>query len=272
MNAVFSALHQVTSILVSPVDWLGPFWGLTLISLISTVGILWVVRATTPQARVERARARMAASIYEIRLFLDSPRRVFASQGRLLGSSFAYVGFMLPALVILSLPLWLAYLQIEARLGLDPVPLGEPTVVRVELADDVDGRAVSAPPEQDGLRITAPPLHDGDTNRVYLRLVADEPGDLTLALDVAGTRVDKRVVTDPAASSVSPERQSGFALLDSVTTEPALDPDTGVRAIVVPHPPKDQRWLGVAMPWWVYSLGLILVAAVVLARRLGIKL
>lgn len=273
MGSLATLLHRAADLLVAPVDLLGAFWGVTLLSVVSTAGMLWVVAKTTPQARVERARARMASAIYEIRLFLDSPRRVFASQGRLLGSSFAYIGYMLPALIILSLPVWLMYLHIEARLGVDPVPVGAPFLVRVDLADGVDGTKVAAAPSQDGLEVTAPPLYDRETHRVYLRAVAPEPGDLSLALDIDGRTVEKRIVAGPSADTVSPERASGLALLDTITTEPALDPDTdGAVAIAIDHPDRRQVWLGLDIPWWAYSLILITIFAVLLARPMNVKL
>jgi hypothetical protein len=76
MDTLIHGLRTGIEYLLVPFDAMPRFWALTVLSVASGVLMLWVVGKTTPQRRVEIARARMASAIYEMRLFLDSPGRI----------------------------------------------------------------------------------------------------------------------------------------------------------------------------------------------------
>ncbi len=252
-----------------PFDLLGPFWGLTLLSLLSGIGMLWVVGKTTPQKLVERARNRMDSAIYEIRLFIDSPKRVVISLGRLISNSFLYIAAMLPAFVILSVPLAFMYLSLEVRHGFDAMPLNQPFVVSVQLADGVDGRTVSFTPD-DGIEVTSEPLYAKSSQTVYVRGIATKAISSFVHVDVGGRAESKRIVADPNAEQMAPDRASGMDLFVSYGSEARLDGP--ITAISVTHPTKDGRYLGISMPWWGWWLLLMMIAAFGLRKQMGVTL
>ena len=269
MGTVADILRVGMEGLLTPFDWLGPFWGLTLLSILSGIGMLWVVGKTTPQKLVEKSRNKMDSAVYEIRLFLDSPKRVAISLGRLMGNSVLYVAFMLPAFVILALPLTLMYLGLETRHGMEPLPLDQPFVVTVELGDGVDGRKVDATPSEH-IEITAPPLYVASTQTVYFRAEARKVGTSSLTIDVGGRAVEKRIVTDPEAIQMAPDRASGWELFISYGPERSLDGE--ITSISVSHGVKDNTYLGIGMPWWLWWLLLMMIAAFGLKKRMGVAL
>lgn len=256
--------------LLTPFDWLGPFWGLTLLSILSGIGMLWVVGKTTPQKLVERARNRMDASVYEIRLFLDSPKRVAISLGRLMGNSLLYIAFMLPAFLILALPLTFMYLGLETRHGMEPLPVNQPFVVSVDLADGVDGRLLSVTPSDD-IEITAPPLYLPSEQVVHLRAEVKKQTSTSLYIGVGGRAVEKLIISDPDVVQMAPDRTSGAYLFVSYGPESNLDgPITGIS---VSHAMKDDtEYLGIGMPWWVWWLLLMMIAAFGLKKPMGVAL
>jgi hypothetical protein len=270
MDALTGILRGATELVVTPFDYLGAFWGLTIFSLLSGVGMLWIVGKTTPQKAVEHARNKMDSAVYEIRLFLDSPKRVLISLGRLIVNSILYVAYMMPAFLILAPPLLLVFLHLEPRHGLEPVPLNTPFVVSVDLADGVDPRSLTVGPDHDGLEITAPPMVVASKNAVYLRAVATKKGTLDLPIEVDGTTVRKEVVTDPAATEVAPDRSSGWDLWLSIGDEARLSGP--VTKISVPQEASDPSYFGIHMAWWVYWLILAMISAFGLRKRLGVNL
>jgi hypothetical protein len=255
--------------LLTPFDWLGPFWGLTIVSLLSGVGMLWVVGKTTPQKLVERSRNKMDSAVYEIRLFLDSPKRVAISLGRLMGNSLLYVAYMMPAFVILALPMIFMYLSLETRHGMEAIPVNHPFVISIELADGVDGRQLSVTPSEDVV-ITAPPVYVASEQRVHLRAEAKKQSSSSLHFDVGGRAVEKLIVSDPGATQMAPERESGANLLISYGPESNLDGP--ITSISVPHGAKDTSYLGIGMPWWLWWLILMMVAAFGLKKPMNVAL
>jgi hypothetical protein len=271
LGTILHALRSAVGLLLWPFDLLPDWLGLTLVSVLCGAGMLWVVGKTTPQARLERARDRLAAGVYEVRLFLDSPRRILAAQGSIAVSSVVYIGLVVPALVVVLLPLGLFFLQLEARHGLAPLPVNEPLVVELSLANPADGREVSAT-GSDGVLITAPLVVDEVGGRVFVRAEIQRPGSHAIRFSLQGVGVDKRLDAAYDRHGLSPTRSSGADLLFALTTEPPLDPAQGITNIAVRHPPRERRWLATAMPWWVYWLAVATVAALALRRRMGVVL
>lgn len=269
MGSIVHILRLGMDKFLTPFDWLGPFWGLTLLSLLSGIGMLWVVGKTTPQSLVERSRNKMDSAIYEIRLFIDSPKRVLISLGRLISNSLLYIAYMMPAFVILALPLTFMYLGLETRHGMEPIPVDQPFVVSVDLADGVDGSTLT-PTTSEGLEITAPPLYVPSEQAVYLRGVLKKKTTATLTLAVDGSEVSKLISGDPAAVQMAPDRASGIDLFISYGPEADLaGPVTGIQ---LNHETRDNSYLGIDMPWWFWWLLLMMIAAFGLKKQMGVAL
>lgn len=267
MGRLAAAVRFAIDLILRPFDALGPLWVLLASSLITAVAILLVVRVTTPARWVDRARSQVAACIYEIRLFLDSPRRVLAIQGRLLYWSGAYILSLTPAFLVMSVPMGLLFLQLDVRLGYQPLPTKTPLVVRVDL-DGAAGQGVSASAGDWG-RVTAPPLFDAERDRVYLRVVIDRPGTHQLDLAAGGHTVKKRLVA-AAATRMSPARSSGASMWWALTDEDPLPSDSGFASISVPHPDATTHFLW--MPWWIFWLVVSTAMALALKRPMRVSI
>lgn len=272
MDTLIHGLRTGIEYGLRPFDALPAFWALTLLSAVSGAFMLWVVGKTTPQRRVEIARSRMASAIYEMRLFLDSPVRIVRSQGRMLGWSFAYIGYMLPAFVILTLPLGLLFVHMEARYGQAALPTGVPIVITVTMEPGAALSEIAPGALPPGVRVTAPPLRVTDEDRVYLRAIIDQPGTYALPVRVGDAVVEKRLVADPTAQAMNTERCRGVCLLASYGDEAPLPGALGVASIMVEHPAADQAWVPLGMPWWLYWLLVATVAALALRRPMNVTL
>lgn len=255
---------------LQPLDALPRHLSLAVVAALTAWLMLVVVGHVSPQRLVRRARDRMAAAIYEMRLFLDAPGRVLAAQGRLLAWTAVYLAALAPAALVLAPPLGLLYLHLEPRHGLAPIEAPATLVARIALAPDADGRAVRVDCD-DGLELTAPLLHAEDEQALYARLAVRGPGTHLLRVRAGDSSVAKRIVADPRAAVVSPERRGGLAHLWSLGSEPPPGPGS-IRAVAIPHPERRQSWLGLAIPWWLYWLGVATLLSLLLARRRGVAL
>jgi len=262
-------LRAGVELLLYPFDLLSRFWGLTAIAVLTALVMVLIVGRATPQERIRRARARISGAIYEIRLFLDSPLRVFSAQGALLRYSLYYVALLLPAFVVMAPLLGLLYLHLEVRYGLEPLEPGEQTVVGVTVDPEVDGYAVVPGDLPEGLAVTAPPVFVEAEHRVFLRVDVLAPGIHSLPIRAGESEVSKEIVAGGAVE-VSPERNRGAAALWAFGDEPPLPSGGPIRAISVAYPDAEQSWLGLPIPWWLYWLVIATIAALLLARPLHI--
>lgn len=270
MEAMTGLVHSAVELPLGLLDRVPPIVSLTLISVLSGVVILWIVGKLTNQKRLAIARDRMASSIYEMRLFMDSPARIARAQLRFFRWSTVYIAHTLPPLLVLALPLTLLYVHLEVRWAIAPLPVGAPVLVKVDL--DVAPSGEVKVEETAGFRVTAPPLRVPGEERVYVRVQIDEPGTHDLRLKVGAHEVTKKLYADPAAPMVSPERSAGLDALWRMGVEPPIASGAGVAVISVAHALRTQEWLGIEMPWWIYWLVVSMAVAMALRRPMGVVL
>jgi hypothetical protein len=264
LDRIVHAIRHAIELALTPLDALPPWLSLAIVAIPTALLMLVVVKRVSPQRLVSRARDRIAASIYEMRLFLDEPRLVLRAQARLLGWTVVYLATLIPAIVVMTPPLGLLYLHLEPRHGLAPIAAPSTIVVRIELEPGVDGRAVTVDC-RDAIELTAPLLVAPDEPAVYARLAIREAGTHAIVVHAGGRAVEKTIVADPRAAVVAPERAAGVATLWSLGSEPP--PDGPVRSIRVPHP---ERSSGLPVTWWLYWLAAATVIALALRRRFDV--
>jgi hypothetical protein len=267
MGAFLHTLRNIVEAMLTIVDTMPDWLGLTIVSLVSGVVMLLVFGLVTPAHWLKRSRELATAAMYEVRIYLDSPRRVLTAQSRLVGWSLAYTLAMLPAFVILTIPFGLLLLHMEQRWGIDALPTDTPVLVKVHLTQD----ASVEPQESPNVRVTAPALYDEVEKTAYVRVELDKPENSVLKLKVGDDIVEKRLDADPSSDVFSPTRADGLALLVVLTDEPPLDNPT-VSKITVTHPAAAQDWVPFGMPWWAYWLLVATIGAVVLAKPLKVQL
>lgn len=264
MGAITDGLGWSIEAVLRPLDRLPPAASLAVVAAITAVIMLAVIRRTSPQRAISRARAQMAAALLETRLYLDHPARMLAAQARLVGWTAAYLACLVPSLVLLAIPLGLLYLHLDARHGLAPLAAPGTAVVRIALDRGAAVRDVAIQPDG-GVAVTARVRAD-DEHAVYARLAIRTPGAHALVIRAGGTAARKQVSADPDARVVSPERRRGIARLWTVGVEPALGSGP-IRAITIQHPARADH---LPVRWWLYWLGLATVIALALRRRFGV--
>ena len=264
MESVVRAIRWVVEALLRPLDGLAPWASLAILALPTAAVILVVVRWTSPQRIVSRSRARMAAAILEMRLYLDHPGQLLLAQARLAGWSVVYVGCLLPSLLVMAGPLGLLYLHLEIRHGYGPCASPSTTIVRIEASSAVALRdlAIDAPAP---LAVTGR-VHAEDEHALYARVAIEAPGRHEFSVLAGDRRQAVAIEADPDAAVVSPARSAGLAQLWALGAEPPLDAGA-IRSITIQYPERSAT-----LPWWLYWLGLATVFAMLLRRPFRVAL
>jgi hypothetical protein len=273
MGELASTLRQVAEVLFWPFDLMPRRLALVLFSVATGLLILLLVGKVTPQVRLKHARDQMSSAIYELRLFLDSPRRIFLAQGRLVLWSLNYLAFLLPAFALLLPIMAMFYGPLETRYGLTPLQAEEDVLIRVDLREALPVAERATVSGGTALRLVAPPVLLAEERTLYLRVAILEPGVHPLRIQAPGWQVDKRISAGGRADlPVSAERRAGIAHLVAAGTEPPLPGDGPVSGVLVVHAARTQSWAGVEMPWWLLWLIVATVVALAFRRRFGVTL
>ena len=104
-------------------------WSLTAIAAITGVVLLWIWKRFSNQERIVRAKRRMRAQLYAMRLYADEPTIVFRAQGQLLMWSARYLAGTLRPVAVAFVPLLLLFPPLDNAYGHRPLAPGESVVI-----------------------------------------------------------------------------------------------------------------------------------------------
>ncbi len=259
--------------LLWPFRGLPPLAGLTVVSLLTAIGMLLVFKATSDQPGLEAVKRRIHACLFEIRLFNDDLRAILRAQLEILRHNLRYFRLSLVPLVWILPPLVLVVAQLQAHYGYRGLEPGQAVLLSVELekAPADSPRPAVAVELPAGLELETPGVWIPSRGELTWRLAAERRGDFELAVEIGGQRFQKRVRASERAVRRSPRRHlGGFVDQLLYPSEPPLPADGPVKAIRVAYPEDPvvafmPRWM------WIYFL-LAVVFAFVLRRRFGVTI
>ena len=247
--------------------------GLVLVSLLSAVGILLAMRATSDQARLIAVRRRLRACIYELRLYRDdlpTVGRIVAEGIRLNLTALRLA--LVPALWLI-VPFALLASQMQSIYGYTGLDVGRPAIVKVQLKDSATiaerPRLIVAPA---GLRVETAAVWIPSLHEAAWRIYADRPGDYNATVEYAGESAVKRVSVSDALGPRSPVRGSGIVSQLLNPTERALPGASAIESIAVTYPQRSFTILGQDTHWSVPFLVLSCGFVIALRRRFGVTL
>jgi uncharacterized membrane protein (DUF106 family) len=257
MHAVNVVFGGIVAAVLWPFRSLSPWFGLTAVSLATSLLMLLVYKFTSDQAAIRRAKDRIKAHLLEMRLYKDNMRVTLAAQGSILKANLAYMGANLKPLAVMIVPLVLILAQLSVWFDRAPLRPGEETLVKASVETSADpvvlGLALETPP---GLEITAPAVRIPDEHEVVWRIKALAPGTGRLVLRTAGGAVEKSIaVGGPSVGRVSALASRGsFWKRVLYPGERPLPGGTPVRSVEILYPARHLTAFGLGVNWLVAYL------------------
>ncbi|RMH19410.1 MAG: hypothetical protein D6696_10650 [Acidobacteria bacterium] len=272
MSMINSFLRPLFDGLLYPFRGLHPLVGLTVVSLVAAIGILYVFKLTSNQDKLAAVKRKIHAGLFEIRLFNDNPRAILRAQLDILRHNLTYLRLAMVPLLWMIVPLVLVIAQLQFHYGYRGLDPGQSTLVKVELAAAA-GRPQAILHAPAGVAVEAGPAWLPALNEVAWRIAAVEPGDYELDLEIGGESLSKSVRVSNDVVRRSPIRPSAaFADQLLYPAEPPLPRGSAVRAIHVVYPPGDAGIPGWESEWtWmIVFFVLSMVFAFALRKPLGV--
>lgn len=264
-------LTRAFDLLLAPLAKLPPFWGIFLLSLLTSLFVLVVYRAVSSPAKVKETKNKIKAHILAIRLYRDFWRTILSSFLKSLYYTGKYFALNLgPLLLVLPL-MFLLFVQMDIRYGMRPFKPGETITVKARFAGDIGSVAAD---------IVASPSYRPLMNPVYIqalrevdwKLTAAGAGSAAIAVTVDGTTVRKDLVIGDRLLALSNEKLAASSLAHFIyPAEKLLQPRTSVRSIAVAYPARSINFLGLHTHWLVYYLVLTMIIALALKNKFGVE-
>ncbi len=272
MTAFLSLINRAFDLMFRLMRPLPPLAELAVFSILTAIFSLLVFRWTSNQKAIRRVKDRIGAHVLEVRLFPDQLRVVARAYLTLLGNILLYLRHSLRPLLVLTVPLLLLFVQMEAYFGRRPLEPGQDFLLRATLenAESLDHTMLQLPP---GLVMTAPPVRIPPDREVDWRLKAEHPGNYDVRLAVGGAETAKKVVVGGSLARVNVERARGGIWQQTLNPGEALLPKAGVfDHIEVQYPPRVFHLRTWEIDWIVPFLAITLVAALALKGFLRTEL
>lgn len=247
-----------------PFRGLNPWVGMVFIALLTGILMLIVFKSTSNQDGLRKAKNKIKAHLLELRLYKDSLALSLRAQGQILRANLRYIGYTIKPLLIMIVPLLLILIQLNFLFAYRSLNLGEQTLVKVELAENVN------PLETDinllasaGLNVETPPLRIAEDHEIDWRISAAQEGIHRLAVNLDGQSFTKSVaVAQDSLTRIGPLKTRADVWQELMNpVDPPLPPESPIRSIKILYPPKNLSLFGWRIHWLVaYVLLSILFA------------
>ena len=277
-------MTSLNTVLGSVIDWLQlpfrglpPIVGVILWSIPVSVFALWVFGKTSNQDKITAVKAKIAASLFEIRLFNDDLKAIAKAQWEIMGHVIRYQGLALVPMVFILPPLVLLMVQLHQFYGFRGFSPGETALLRVELAHTGGLRPDLVIEVPEGLHLETPAMWIPSLGEFNWQLAADAPGDYELGFTLGDITTSKTVSVTDRVVRLSPERPP-HSFMDQLEwpSEPPLPSDGAIQRITIAYPEATMKILGFSWEWsfaWmVVFFVLTMVFGFAIKKPMGVEL
>ena len=271
-------LGWIFDLIVLPFRGMPPIVGLTVISLLVSVGMLIGFRAVSDQDALDAVKRRIHAGVYEIRLYKDDLRTIFAAQFGILRETMTYFRLSMVPMLWMMVPIVIIVSQLQSQYGYESLEPGQAVLVKVELTEEAaervaatDGAGVSLE-VPDGVRLETPLVWIPSLREAAWRIAAERPGEYELVVRIGEETLTKSVRVAGTTVLRSPVRPS--SLLDQLIypAEAPLPRGSNAEAIRVGYVDAEINMFGWHTHWIIAFFILTMVFAFALAKPLGVKI
>lgn len=271
-------LRWVFDLVVLPFRGMPAIVGLTVISLLISVVMLIGFRAVSDQDALEEVKRRIYGGVYEIRLYKDDLRTIFAAQVGILRETMTYFRLSMVPMLWMMVPILIIVSQLQFQYGYESLEPGQTVLLRVEFTEEAaegvsatDGAGVSLD-VPDGVRVETPLVWIPSLREAGWRIAAERPGEYELVISIGEETLTKSMRVSGTTMLRSPIRPS--SLLDQLIypVEQPVPRGSSAEAIRLDYVEAEINMFGWHTHWIIAFFILTMVFAFALAKPLGVKI
>jgi len=270
LNRIITGLFDLVFF---PFRSLDPMWGLTVVSLLAGVLMLWIFGKVSDQGAIGLIRDRIRGNLIGIRLFGDDLGMLFRLQGKIFRQTLTYLRYAMVPMLIMLVPVLLILIQLDLRFGKRPLAPGEKTVITATLraASPLQESVELSVPE--GVTVETPGVRIESEREVAWRVRVDEPGDYLLTLRAGDDLVEKQLLADGRWGAVS-ALKTGGSWVDKLLHpgETTIKGSNRIESVTVQYAPLSLSVFGFGIDWLLYFFVASIVFGFAFKRVLGVEI
>ena len=266
------AMEMVFSVVLWPFHRLAPIWGLTFVSVLTGIFMVWVFGRVSNQQGISLVRDRIRGNLLGVRLYQHDVPVVLGLQGRILRDTFTYMNHSLVPMLVLLIPMLLVLVQLNYSFGFRPLAPGEVSLLKATFSDPaVVGKELrlEAP---DGIEVETPALRIPVASEAAWRIRVKAPGSHSLKLWVGDESFEKRIQVGESWGPISPLRSTHLTDVLLYHGEEPLPSSVQVSSLELVYPPLSIQFLAWEVDWLVFFFVASMVAAFAFKGPMGVEL
>jgi hypothetical protein len=250
---------------------LHPFWTLIPIGILAGMAMLWSFGRLSNQRAVRETKRRLAARLYEFRLFPDEPKLIWQAQAGLVRDNLRYLGLMLVPAAALAAPMLLLFAQLDAFYGWEPLPPGRSANVTVQARQPIrPGDPIPVLTLPDGFVAETPAVRALEKRQISWRVRPVRAASGKLRVTLQGDSADKSISAGTGLHHLSRRRAGGLPDLLWYCSETPIR-SRSIDWIEVEYPAAKIDVAGVTLHWAVCFAAISMAAALVFRRRFRVS-
>ncbi len=280
MATLNALLRSLFDLLLAPFAGMPAWIPILLVSILTAVFALWVLKHTSNQDLMATVKDRMFAGIFEIRLYNDDIRNIFKATASILGNSLRYIWVAFwPAMLIIMIPVVLIIAQLQFHYGFDGFEPGDSVLLEVDLTPPTGQETFEVGAAKPAATLDLPAGIVQETPAVWIptenqlawRLSFADSGEHQIGIAVDGANVTKSVVVSDGVTRRSPARvDTTFWKQLLYPAEEPLPNDSGVAEVRLDYPTRSVPFLFIDWNWLILYLVLMLIIGFALAKPMKV--
>lgn len=282
MTEISFLIHQfgqgvawLLAVLLEPMRFFAPIWGLLIVSLLSGVLLLIIYGRVSNQKAIKKVKRRIHAALLEAILFRHDLPLSLKAQLKMLGNAGLYFLYAIPPLLVLTIPCLAIMAELNLRYGLRGFEGKESGVLSLQLEPDFDLKQVSLVA---GAEINiSPPVRVSSSNQIFWRIQPNKQqnsSDLERSLQI---RVgDEQLINQRIQIGAKPARITNTAFKEwwwsfLYPSETFLPTNSKIRQIQLEYPERSFKLLGFELHWVAVFLIFSLISGLAASKVLKIE-
>lgn len=248
-----------------------PLWTLIPISILAGMAMLWAFGRFSNQRAIAETKRRLAARLYEFRLFVDEPKLIWQAQVGLVRGNFRYLGLMLVPAAVVAVPMVAMFAQLDAFYGWMPLTPGQSAIVTVQVTAPIQpGDPVPELTLPDGFVAETAAVRVVQTRQISWRVRPVRAASGELGVSALGESIRKSIRAGTGLHHLSKRRASGLPELLWYFSETPIR-SRSIDWIEVGYAPAEIDVAGVTVHWAAWFAFISMGTALVFRRRFRVR-
>lgn len=261
INIIFTS---VAAFIAAVFSFIPKEWSLILLSTIAGLLLLLLYGKVSNQKGLKRVKDKIYSCLLESVLFRHDIRTALGAQGRMFTLAAVYLGYALPAILVLAVPCIFLLAQMNLWYGYLPLQEQQESVLTVQLSDAAKLEEVFLETSPNIETIT-PALHITEQRTVQwrIKMLNSENGQVTLKVGNNSQAETIPVIGTNANGAILASRHSDWWWNLLYPGQKSLSASSGVKELSLRYSEKQYPLLGAKLHWIFVFLIISIVAGLV---------